>query len=33
MGPYIYMFGRLADGVTLTQAQAELSTIGARLQP
>jgi putative ABC transport system permease protein len=31
MGPDIYMFGRLADGVTLAQAQAELSTIGASM--
>ena len=30
-GPQIAMFGRLADGATLEQAQAELTTIGARL--
>ena len=29
-GPAINMFGRLADGVSLEQAQAELSTIGQR---
>jgi putative ABC transport system permease protein len=29
-GPVIRMFGRLADGVSLEQAQAELSTIGQR---
>jgi predicted permease len=29
-GPAIYMFGRLSDGVSLEQAQAELSTIGQR---
>jgi putative ABC transport system permease protein len=31
-GPAIFVFGRLADGVTLTQAQTELSTIGHRLE-
>jgi len=29
-GPWLYIFGRLADGVTLDQAQAELTTIGLR---
>jgi putative ABC transport system permease protein len=29
-GPAIYMFGRLADGASLEQAQAELSTMGQR---
>ena len=29
-GPWINMFGRLADGVSLEQAQAELSAIGQR---
>jgi predicted permease len=29
-GPGIYIFGRLRDGVTLEQAQAELSALGAR---
>lgn len=29
-GPAIYMFGRLAEGASLEQAQAELSTIGQR---
>ena len=29
-GPAIYMFGRLAEGVSLEQAQAELSSIGQR---
>ena len=29
-GPAIYMFGRLAPGVTMEEAQAELSTIGQR---
>src|SRR5690606_3688907 len=29
-GPSINMFGRLADGVSLAQAHAELSTIGLR---
>ena len=29
-GPAIYMFGRLRDGVTMDQAQAELSALGAR---
>jgi putative ABC transport system permease protein len=29
-GPDIFIFGRLRDGVTLRQAQAELSTLGAR---
>ena len=35
-GPYISVFGRLADGENLTSAQAELTTIGQRvaaLQP
>ncbi len=31
MGPDILMFGRLADGVSVEQAQAELSTIGLRM--
>jgi predicted permease len=30
-GPAIEIFGRLADGVTLKQAQAELTTIGQRM--
>ena len=30
-GPAIYVFGRLADGVSFTGAQAELSTVGHRL--
>lgn len=30
-GPSIFMFGRLADGGTLHQAQAELTTIGLRM--
>ena len=30
-GPEIWMFGRLADGVSLEQAQAELTTIGQRM--
>lgn len=30
-GPEIWMFGRLADGVSLEQAQAELTTIGRRM--
>ena len=30
-GPAIFMFGRLAPGVTLDQAQAELTSIGQRL--
>lgn len=30
-GPEIQMFGRLADGATLEQAQAELTTIGRRM--
>src|SRR5690554_3294599 len=30
-GPEIWMFGRLADGVSLEQAQAELATIGRRM--
>lgn len=30
-GPWLAMFGRLADGVTLDQAQAELTAIGLRL--
>ena len=29
-GPWIYVFGRLADGVTMEQAQAELEQIGRR---
>ncbi|KPJ97956.1 MAG: hypothetical protein AMS20_16620, partial [Gemmatimonas sp. SG8_28] len=29
-GPWLAMFGRLADGVTLDQAQAELTTLGLR---
>ncbi len=29
-GPFLSMFGRLADGVTLDQAQAELTMIGLR---
>ena len=29
-GPAIFIFGRLRDGVTMAQAQAELSTLGAR---
>lgn len=29
-GPAIYMFGRLADGASMAQAQAELETIGQR---
>ena len=29
-GPAIFIFGRLADGVTMEQAQAELSTLAAR---
>jgi predicted permease len=29
-GPALYMFGRLAEGVSLQQAQAELSAIGQR---
>jgi predicted permease len=29
-GPRLYMFGRLARGVTMEQAQAELTTIGLR---
>jgi predicted permease len=31
MGPDIVMFGRLADGVSVEEAQAELSTIGLRM--
>lgn len=30
-GPSIHMFGRLANGITLDQAQAELNTIGRRM--
>lgn len=30
-GPSLQVFGRLADGVTLRQAQAELSTVGQRM--
>jgi predicted permease len=30
-GPEVYVFGRLAEGVTLDEAQAELSAIGARM--
>lgn len=30
MGPDIIMFGRLADGVSMEDAQAELTTVGAR---
>lgn len=30
-GPEVFVFGRLADGVTLEQAQAELATIGQRM--
>jgi predicted permease len=30
-GPQLYMFGRLAPGMTREQAQAELSTLGRRL--
>jgi predicted permease len=29
-GPWIYVFGRLADGVTIGQAQAELDEVGRR---
>jgi putative ABC transport system permease protein len=29
-GPDLFVFGRLADGITLEQAQAELSAVGAR---
>jgi predicted permease len=29
-GPWIYVFGRLADGVTMNQAQAELDQMGRR---
>jgi putative ABC transport system permease protein len=30
-GPALHVFGRLADGVTLERARAELATIGARM--
>jgi putative ABC transport system permease protein len=30
-GPELFLFGRLADGVSLDRAQAELTTVGSRL--
>ena len=32
-GPGIHVFGRLAPGVSLEEAQAELTTVGARVAP